>query len=213
MIDALRAEVVDTCRRMRDDGLVVGTSGNVSVRSGEHVVVTPTGVDYRGLRPEHLTVVDLLGRRVSGTLRPTSELPLHLAAYRSHPEAVACVHTHAVHATAVSTLTDAVPNIHYILAVAGGPVRVARYATYGTEELAAAVVEALADRTACLLANHGTLALGGSLKQAYADTEQLEWACRVWLTARAAGNPRLLPDAEIGRVAAKLRGYGQRPHL
>lgn len=214
MTDRMAARIVAVCHRMLDDGLVVGTSGNVSARvptpeGDEQIVITPTGVDYRELEPGHLPIVDLDGRQVSGDLLATSELPLHLAAYRTRPRARAVVHTHAVHATATSTLVTQVPNIHYMLAAAGGPVRVARYATYGTPELADAAAEALADRDACLLANHGTLAVHDSPERAYDLSAQLEWACRVWLAARAAGEPRLLDDAEIRRVAGKLHGYGQ----
>lgn len=207
--ELLRREVVDTCQRMTRDGLVVGTSGNVSARVGAHVLVTPSGVDYRQLHPEQLPLVDLEGRHVSGELRPTSELPLHLTAYRTHPDARGVVHTHAAHATAVSTLVATVPNVHYMLATAGGPVRVAPYATYGTDELAAAAADALHERTMCLLRNHGTLAVGRSLDEAYDRSAQLEWACRVWLLARSAGQPSLLPDEELATVSTKLGGYGQ----
>lgn len=204
-----REAVVATCARMLADGLVVGTSGNVSVRSGERVLITPTAVDYRQLTPAQLPVVDHGGHVVSGDLLPTSELPLHLALYRAHPDARAVVHTHAVHATAVSTLVDTIPNVHYILAANGGPVRVAPYRTYGSAELAESAVEAMTERSACLLANHGTLAVGDSLASAYDRTAQLEWACRVWLAARPAGAPQLLDDEEMARVAEKLRGYRQ----
>lgn len=204
-----REAIVATCTRMLAEGLVVGTSGNVSVRSGDRVLITPTAVDYRQLTPAQLPVVDLDGHGVSGDLLPTSEVPLHLALYRAHPDARAVVHTHAVHATAVSTLVDTVPNVHYILAANGGPVRVAQYRTYGSAELAESAVEAMVDRSACLLANHGTLAVGDSLVSAYDRTAQLEWACQVWLAASAAGAPRLLPDGEMATVAEKLRGYRQ----
>ncbi|MGW0607046.1 class II aldolase/adducin family protein [Streptomyces sp. NPDC002640] len=148
--------LVATARRTAEDGLVVGTSGNVSVRVGEDLVlVTPSGVPYDRLGPGHLVGVGLDGRRRLGTAEPTSELPLHLAVHRG-TGARAVVHTHAVHATAVSTLVDELPPVHYMTAALGGPVRVAPYATYGTPELAEATLAALEDRTACLLRNHGT---------------------------------------------------------
>ncbi|MGH3438553.1 MAG: class II aldolase/adducin family protein [Sciscionella sp.] len=204
-----RDDVVATCGRMLADGLVVGTSGNVSLRRGDQVLITPTAVDYRTLTSSALPVVDLAGDRVAGHLAPTSELPLHLAIYRAHPEAGALVHTHAVHATAVSTLAGTVPNVHYILASNGGAVRVAKYATYGTPELAESAVGAMEGRSACLLANHGTVTIGESLAAAYDRAVQLEWACRVWLAATAAGDPQLLSGDEMARVAEKLRGYRQ----
>ncbi|WP_338675765.1 class II aldolase/adducin family protein [Streptomyces sp. SCSIO 30461] len=208
------AGLVATARRTVADGLVVGTSGNVSVRvpvdTGDVVLVTPSGVPYDRLGPQDAVGVDLQGRRVLGELTPTSELPMHLAIYRA-TDAAAVVHTHAVHATAVSTLVTELPLIHYMAAALGGPVRVAPYALYGTEELATRMLDALADRTGCLLGNHGTVTYGASLDQAYDRTAQLEWMCRVWLTASSlpGSAPSLLSRAQVEEVRDKLRTYGQ----
>ncbi|GAA2506509.1 class II aldolase/adducin family protein [Streptomyces longisporus] len=203
--------LVATARRTVADGLVVGTSGNVSVRVGDTVLVTPSGVPYDRLTPEDVTGVDLDGRQVLGTLVPTSELPMHLAIHRT-TDARAVVHTHAVHATAVSTLVRELPAIHYMTGALGGPVRVAPYATYGSDELAENMLHALADRTACLLQNHGTMAYGTTLDQAYDRTAQLEWMCRLWLTASSVPgmSPTLLSLEQVAEAAEKLRGYGQR---
>ncbi|MCQ4214431.1 class II aldolase/adducin family protein [Streptomyces longispororuber] len=206
-------ELVATARRTVTDGLVVGTSGNVSVRVGDGIVlVTPSGVPYDRLGPRDVVAVDLEGERHAGTLEPTSELPLHLAVYR-HTDARAVVHTHAVHATAVSTLVPELPPVHYMAAALGGPVRVAPYATYGTEELAENMLMALAERTGCLLQNHGTVTYGGSLSQAYDRTAQLEWMCRLWLTAHSVPGltPSLLTDEQLRAAGERLSGYGQRP--
>jgi L-fuculose-phosphate aldolase len=204
-------ELVATARRTVADGLVVGTSGNVSVRVDDTVLVTPSGVPYDRLAPDDVTGVDLDGRQVLGRLVPTSELPMHLAIYRA-TGARAVVHTHAVHATAVSTLVPELPSIHYMSAALGGAVRVAPYATYGTRELAENMLHALADRTACLLRNHGTIAYGDTLDQAYDRTAQLEWMCRLWLTASSVPGltPTLLSEEQVAEVGEKLRGYGQR---
>ncbi|MEU6386878.1 class II aldolase/adducin family protein [Streptomyces bauhiniae] len=204
-------ELVATARRTVADGLVVGTSGNVSVRVGDTVLVTPSGVPYDRLTPADVTGVDLAGRQVLGTLVPTSELPMHLAVYRT-TGARAIVHTHAVHATAVSTLVTELPAIHYMTGALGGPVRVAPYAPYGTPELAAHVLRALDGRSGCLLRNHGTLTHGDTLDRAYDRTAQLEWMCRVWLTASSVPglSPSLLSEAELAEAGERLRGYGQR---
>ncbi|MET8447130.1 class II aldolase/adducin family protein [Streptomyces sp. NPDC005209] len=204
--------LVATARRTVSDGLVVGTSGNVSVRVGDTVLVTPSGVPYDRLTPDDVTGVDLDGRQVLGTLIPTSELPMHLAVYRA-TDAGAVVHTHAVHATAVSTLVPELPSIHYMTGALGGPVRVAPYATYGTEELAENMLRALADRSGCLLQNHGTITYGTTLDQAFDRTAQLEWMCRLWLTATSVPgrSPSLLSDRQLTQAAERLRGYGQRP--
>ena len=209
-----RVEVCEYARRMVADGLVVGTSGNISVRSGDLVAVTPTGVGYANLRPQDVPVVALDGSIVDGKLLPTSELPMHLAVYgkATDPDGAAVqavVHTHSVHATAVSTLVDEVPPVHYMLAAIGPSARVAEYATYGTAELAEAMLAALEGRRGCLLANHGTITYGDGLEAAYHRAQQLEWLCQVWLAARSAGTPVLLPPAEINHVVKKLRGYGQ----
>lgn len=197
------------CLRMLDEGLVIGTSGNVSVRIGDAVAITPTGVPYRELRGVDIPVVGMDGVQRSGELAPTSELPLHLAVYAARADADAIVHTHALHATAVSTLCETVPAIHYMLATSGQPVRVAEYATYGTDALAENAVRALSGATSCLLRNHGTLSIAGDLESAYNKASTLEWCCKLWLTAKAAGSPNLLEDAEMAEVAEKLRAYGQ----
>ncbi|MFI9546665.1 class II aldolase/adducin family protein [Streptomyces sp. NPDC052016] len=203
--------LVVTARRTVTDGLVVGTSGNVSVRVGDTVLVTPSGVPYDRLAPDDITGVDLDGRQVLGTLVPTSELPMHLAVYRT-TDARAVVHTHAVHATAVSTLVSELPSVHYMTAALGGPVRVAPYATYGTQELAENMLRALTDRSGCLLQNHGTVTHGATLDQAYDRTAQLEWMCRLWLTASSVPGrtPTLLTHEQLAEVGERLRGYGQR---
>ncbi|MFF3336106.1 class II aldolase/adducin family protein [Streptomyces sp. NPDC002888] len=203
--------LVATARRTVADGLVVGTSGNVSVRVGDTVLVTPSGVPYDRLTPDDVTGVDLDGRQVHGTLVPTSELPMHLAVYRT-TDARAVVHTHAVHATAVSTLVTELPSVHYMTGALGGPVRVARYATYGTDELAENVRDALTDRSGCLLQNHGTITYGTTLDQAYDRTAQLEWMCRLWLTASSVPGltPSLLSEEQVAEAGERLRGYGQR---
>ncbi|MCM2391533.1 class II aldolase/adducin family protein [Streptomyces albipurpureus] len=211
-IERVWQDVIATACRTAGAGLVVGTSGNVSARVGSLVVVTPSGVPYEQLTVADVVAVDLAGQQMVGDLKPTSELPLHLEVYRNS-QARAVVHTHAVHATAVSTLVDELPPIHYMTADLGGPVRVAPYALYGTDELARNMRRALAGRTACLLQNHGTIAHGDTLARAYDRTAQLEWMCQVWLTASSVPGlrPSLLSSAQLDEVAARLRGYGQRP--
>lgn len=210
-----REAVCDYARRMVTDGLVVGTSGNISVREGDLVAVTPTGVDYASLRPEDVPVLRLDGSPVEGALRPTSEMPMHLAVYREAKDpdgadVAAVVHTHSTHAVAVSTLVDEVPAVHYMVAAIGSSVRVAPYATYGTQELADHMLTALDGRRGCVLGNHGTVTYGADLAAAYSRAQQLEWVCQVWLAARSVGSPRLLPGTEIDHVVDRLRGYGQK---
>ncbi|MEV8608704.1 class II aldolase/adducin family protein [Amycolatopsis sp. NPDC051373] len=209
-----RAALCTYARRLASDGLVVATSGNLSIRDGALVAVTPTGVDYATLQPADIPIVGLDGELVDGSLRPTSELPMHLTIYNhaTDPDDApvnAVVHTHSAHATAASTLVDELPPIHYLVATLGPTIRVAPYATYGTHALAAHILPALEARRGCLLANHGTVTYGSTLAAAYDRAQQLEWLCQVWLLARSAGTPALLPAAEIEHVVEKLRGYGQ----
>jgi L-fuculose-phosphate aldolase len=210
LLEQARDDVVRTCRELAASGLVVGTSGNVSVRVGDLVAVSPSGVDYAELAADLIGVHRLDGTAVEAPLQPTSEMPLHLGIYAA-TGAAAIVHTHPVAATALSTLADELPAVHYQVAMFGGPVAVAPYATYGSDELARNVVAALRDRTACLMANHGAVTTGPDLGSALTGSRYLEWLCEVYLRALAAGRrspaPRLLPPGEIALVAGKLADY------
>ncbi|MCD2188010.1 class II aldolase/adducin family protein [Actinomycetospora soli] len=208
-LDDARAAVADHARRLVADRLVAGTAGNLSVRVGDLVAVTPSGVAYDSMTAEDVVVVDLGGTPVVGTLEPTSELPLHLLCYTRHG-ASAVVHTHSAAAVALSLLRDDVPLVHYQTATFGGAVSVAEYAPYGTDELAANTSAALTDRTAAVMRHHGTIVLGGTLRAAYDGAAHLEWLCDVWLRASAVGTPRLLSTEQVADVVERLRGYGQR---
>jgi L-fuculose-phosphate aldolase len=210
MLGVERAQVVEYCLRMEVDELTVGTSGNVSVRTGELIAVTPSGVEYRDLAPESICVLDLDGNPVEGDLAPSSELPMHTSIYRA-TDAGAVVHTHPLYGTTLSVLLDEVPPVHYMIALLGGPVRVAPYARFGTEELAANAVHALRGRSGVLMRNHGATTYGATLAKAYSRSVYLEWVCRLYHQARLLGEPRLLPASEIEEVAEQLDGYGQPP--
>ncbi len=210
MLEPEREQVVAHARRLRADGLVVGMSGNLSVRSGELVAVTPSAVDYDALEPGLVCVMGLDGSPVEGTLPPTSELPMHLAVYR-HTSAAAVVHTHSPYATVLSTVVDALPPIHYLLATLGGPVRVAHYVTPGTHELAETILGALEGRSGVLLQNHGALTTGESLEEAYSRSVTLEWLCGLYYRATLVGEPRLLSDEEMNDMAALMETYGRSP--
>jgi L-fuculose-phosphate aldolase len=210
VLEREREQVASTARQLAERGLVAGTSGNVSARAGDRVAVSPTGAALATLAPEQVTVVDLDGNVVGGDLAPTSEVDLHLGVYRRY-ETGAVVHTHAPMATALAcVLEDELPCVHYEMLALGGPVRVAPYRTFGTPELAAAAVDALDGRTACLLANHGTIAIGTDLAGALRVTELLEWLCTVYWRAAQIGTPRALDEQARQAVidAVVARGYG-----
>ena len=205
-----RDQVAAACRRLAAEGLVVGTAGNVSARSGDRVAISATGAVLAGATADQVTVVDLEGQVVGGDLEPTSELDLHLGVYRRY-DAGAVVHTHAPMATALSCVLDGeLPCVHYQMLLLGGPVRVAPYATFGTPELAESVLDALDGRTAALMANHGAIAHAADLEKAVELSLLLEWACTVYWRAAQVGTPRVLDEGQRQAVAeaAVARRYG-----
>lgn len=204
-----REAVAAAARRLAADGLVLGTAGNVSVRTGDAVAVTPTGAELGQLDAADVALVDLDGRQLDGPLAPTSELGLHLGIHAERGDG-AVVHTHAPMATALACVLDELPVVHYQALALGGPVRVAPYATFGTPELAEHVRRALDGRAAALMANHGTVAVAGDADAAVELTRLLEWECQLYWRAAAIGTPRTL-DADqqqaVFEQAAALR-YG-----
>jgi L-fuculose-phosphate aldolase len=209
VLEAAREQVAAACDRLAAEGLVVGTAGNVSVRDGDHVVVTPTGGVFGAMNADEMPVVDLAGQVVDGKLAPTSELALHLSLYE-RMGAGAVVHTHAPFATALSCVVDEVPAVHYSMLMVGGSLRVAPYATFGTEELAENVQQALDGRTACLMQNHGVVGYGPDLGYTIEAALLVEWACQLYWRARAVGTPTAMTDEQMQDVAAQVArlGYG-----
>lgn len=190
--------------------LTPGRTGNCSVRRDDRVAITPTGVPYDDIAVADVPVVDLDGEQVAGDARPSSETPMHTAVYRElQPGAI--VHTHSPWCSTLAVLHEPIPPVHYMLALAGTTVPVAAYETYGTEALASAAVEALtaADATACLLANHGLLALGEDLESALETAVNVEYTAQIYCQARAIGEPVELSAGEMEAVAEKFEGYGQ----
>ena len=209
----LREEIVRTCRLMRDSGLVAGTEGNVSARTPEgDVLVTPSGLDYAVMEPEDVVLVSLDGKTLEGVFEPSVEAPMHTGIYRSRPETRGIVHTHARYSTTLACLNWEIPPVHYMLANLSdeGRVPVARYATYGTQELAENAARALGNaHSACLLRNHGTIAVGAEISEAFSRTELLEQMAELYYRARTAGEPVLLSAEQMAEVSAKIHDYGQ----
>ncbi len=207
---ALREELVATMRAMEARGLNRGTSGNVSARWGEGMLVTPTGIVPDELTPESIVRVDAAGV-AAGDHLPSSEWRMHKGIYDRRPDAQAVVHCHARHATVLACAGREIPPLHYMVLVSGGStVRLAPYATFGSDALAGQVVETLDGRRACLMANHGLIALGTTLRQALAVTEEIEEQAAVYCGTLAIGGPTLLDEDQMADVAAAFRRYGQR---
>ncbi len=210
---ATRVALVEGARVIGESGMVVGSAGNLSLRRGERVLITPRSAQLAAIDPDDLVDVALADGLVSphhgAASLPSSESALHRAVY-TVTEAGAIVHTHSHFATVLSALVDEVPAIHYVITVFGGPVRVARYETFGTTELAVAVTEAIAGRRAALMANHGALVAGRDIAQAVDMAMQLEWLCSVYYHAMVAGQPKLLSEADLDAVVQQSRAmrYG-----
>jgi L-fuculose-phosphate aldolase len=209
-VEGIRADVAAACQRLARAGLVVGTAGNVSVRRGDLVALTATGVTLADAVVADVTVVDTSGEVVAGGLRPTSEAGLHLRIHDRFGDG-AVVHTHAPASTAFACVFDELPVIHYQLLDVGGAVPVVPFVPFGTPELAAAVASAMADRHAVLMANHGLVTRGATLAEALERTFVVEWACTLYEKASAMGAPRTLTEAQqeaVREVISALR-YGK----
>lgn len=207
--DATRREsLIVTCRGL--PRLTEGTSGNASVRRDSvSFFISPTGMPYETLEPEDIPLVHVEGRWF-GRRRPSSEWRFHRDIYLARSDAGAIVHTHSRHATALACTGRGIPAFHYMVAMAGGiDIRCAPYHTFGTQELSSAAVAAIEGRKACLLANHGVIALGADLRAALALAGEVENLAAQYCAALALGNVKMLDEAEMRRVLEKFRTYGQ----
>ena len=205
----LRQQVIDTALKMNALGINQGKSGNVSARSNEGFLITPTGLPYEHTTPEDIVFMRLDGS-CDGARLPSSEWRFHRDIYAHRPEASAIVHTHSLHATTLACLGRGIPAFHYMVALAGGrDIRCAPYATFGTQQLSDHALLALQDRKACLLAQHGMIAIGAALEKALALAVEVETLAHIYVQALQIGEPAILPDDEMDRVLEKFKTYGQ----
>jgi L-fuculose-phosphate aldolase len=211
-LSAGREQLVSYSNRLLDDGLAVGSAGNLSARFGDTVLITPSGVPYRGMAPGQVIEIGLAGPEPSVPAGASSETPMHLAIYAA-TGAGGVVHTHSPEIIALSAVRDDLPAIHYAIHALGGTVRVAPYTRFGSAGLAAAALTALDSRRAAILANHGAICYGRTLAEAYEHALLLEWLARTYRLARAHGEPKILTDDQLAEVAAeaKRRRYGEAP--
>ena len=210
-LQAAREQLVNFSSRLAQDGLAVGAAGNMSVRLGDQVAITPSGVRYDEMKPADVCLVGLDGAELETPETPSSELPMHLAIYAA-TKAGAVVHTHSPEVIALSAGRDELPAIHYAITGLGGPVRVAPYVRFGSAGLAASAVTALDGRSAVILRNHGAVTYGRDLAQAYDRALLLEWLARTYRLALSYGDPAILSTAELDEVTAESqrRRYGER---
>lgn len=210
--ESARRAVATLYQDLGQCGLIVGSSGNVSLRARDGMVVTPSGGSPDAVTHRDMVPMALDGM-VSGDGTPSSEWPMHAAIYQAYPAAGCIVHTHADASTALACLNQDLPAFHYMVLDFGGPVRCAPYVTFGTPALAELAVAALEERSGCLLANHGMIVFAAGPKAALSRAVLLETLCRQYLMAKAAGEPRLLNEAELAAARERFRTYGPRPKV
>jgi L-fuculose-phosphate aldolase len=207
---SLRREIIATCLRMNHEGINQGTSGNVSARWRDGMLISPSGIPYEELQDADIVFVAGDGHH-DASERPSSEWRFHLAILHSRPEVGAVVHTHSIHATALAMRGMEIPAAHYMIAAAGGSnIRCAPYAAFGTPELSDLALQALEARSACLLANHGVIATGPNLRKALWLAGEVEVLARQYILSLMLGGPNLLSDTEVARVVERLKDYGLR---
>lgn len=205
---ALRRAIIEICLRMNREGINRGTSGNVSARWRDGLLITPSGVPYERLEPEGLVRLDLDGHH-DASRKPSSEWRFHCAILRERHDVHAVVHTHSLYASVLAIRGMDIPAVHYMIAAAGGStIRCAPYATFGTEELSRHAIMALEGRYACLLGNHGVIATGATLDKALWLAGEVELLARQYILSLQIGGPNILADEEIERVVEKFRHYG-----
>ena len=203
-----RQAIIDACRRMNALGINQGTSGNISVRHGDGMLITPTSMPYESMTPDQIVLMGMDGSHPHNQ-RPSSEWRFHLDILRSRKDVDAVVHAHPPYATMIAIMGREIPPIHYMIAAAGGDsIRCAPYATYGTAELSEYALKALEGRMACLLAHHGMIAVGPSLAKAMWLAVEVETLARQYHGCLQIGTPPLLSSGEIERVRQRMAGYG-----
>lgn len=207
---ALRQEIISTVCDFNSSGLSVGTSGNLSVRCNEHFLITPTGIAYEELSPADIVECDFDGNIISGQLKPSSEWPFHAAIYKERDDAQAIVHAHPPYITGLACNRKPIPAFNYMVGIAGGDsIRCAEYATIGSQELGQSIVAALIDRKACLMANHGMVAIGDSISSAYKLAIEVENLAKQYCISLSSGEPVLLDEEEMKKIIEKFKQYGK----
>ncbi|MDD4551686.1 L-fuculose-phosphate aldolase [Aminobacterium sp. MB27-C1] len=206
-----REMIVEYCQKMVTARLTTGTGGNMSFYNREtgEVAITPTGVDYFEMKAEDVLIMDIDENIIEGTRKPSSETAMHMTLYKKRKDINAIVHTHSVFATTIACLRWELPAVHYLVGFSGNKVPLAPYATYGTSELARNVAESIGHYNAVLMENHGLLAVGSSIPQAFGTAEEIELVAEIYYRTKCIGNPVILSDEEMEKIVLKFKGYGR----
>lgn len=212
LMQKARSELVKFGKKLVTANLTKGTGGNLSVFDREKglMAITPSGIDFFEIQEEDIVIMDLDGKVVEGTRNPSSEWEMHLLQFKTRNDIDAVIHAHTTYATVLACLREELPATHYMIAVAGPTVRCANYATYGSHELAVNATEAMKDRKAVILANHGILAGANDLLNAFNIIEEIEYCSQIYWMAKCVGEPIVLPPEEMTLMAEKFKTYGQR---
>ncbi|ABR49877.1 class II aldolase/adducin family protein [Alkaliphilus metalliredigens QYMF] len=207
-----REQIVAYGKKLIQSNLTKGTGGNISVyfREEQFMAITPSGIDYFKLNPEDIVVMDMDGKVVDGNQKPSSEYSMHKVFYERRTDINAVIHVHSTYATTLACMNWELPAVHYLVAISGGKnVRCAKYATFGTKELAENAYEAMEDRQAVLLANHGLLTGANDLPNAFNKAEEIEFCAEIYCRTRALGQPKILADEEMDKMLGLFQSYGQ----
>lgn len=206
-----REAIVEYCIKLIEHGLTKGTGGNISIfnRNDKIMAISPSGLDYYAAKPEDVVVLDLNGNVIEGRRKPSTEYKLHRIFYVKRDDCNSVVHCHAMFSGVLACLHWPIPASHYMIALAGKDVRCAEYATFGTQELAENAFEAMKDRNAVLLGNHGLLAVSADLPNAFNIAEEIEFCAEMYYRAKCVGEPVILSDAEMELIIGKFHNYGK----
>ena len=207
-----REEIVEYGKKLISSGLTKGTGGNISIynREKQLMAISPSGIDYYKIKPEDVVILDLKGNIVDGDKTPSSEVEMHRVFYERRDDIDSIIHTHTMYATTLACLGWDLPPVHYMVAVAGINVRCSKYATFGTKELAENAFEAMKDRKAVILANHGLLAGANDLLNAFNITEEIEYCAELYYRTKGIGKPIILDEDEMNKMLEKFKTYGQK---
>lgn len=211
-LEAERELIVEYGKKLITSNLTTGSGGNLSIinRKENLIAIKPTGVDYMIMKPSDVVVVTPDGAIVDGALKPSSEIRFHLALLKYREDINAVVHTHQVFATTIACMNWELPAVHYLVGFSGNKVPLAKYATFGSQELSDNILAAIGNYNACLMANHGIVTVGTNIESAFAAAEELELVSRIYYQAKSMGEPVILSDEEMKIIGEKFKTYGQR---
>jgi len=206
-----RQDLIKYGKRLVKSDLTKGTGGNLSIydRKNGYIAMTPSGIDFFDIREEDIVILDIDGNIIEGQKVPTSEWRMHLKLYQGRDDIDSVIHAHTTYSTVLACLHQPLPATHYMIAVAGKDIRVAKYATYGSEKLSQYAYEAMKNRKAVFLANHGLLAGSYNIANAFNIIEEIEYCSKIYCLAKSMGEPVILPDDEMDYMAEKFKDYGQ----